>query len=57
MIELRSRTAALWSVPAALRAVRAALVAPGLFALTAKGIGWALGDISGSGDISALFTI
>jgi len=39
MIELRSRVARLWSMPAALRAVRAALVVPGLFALTAKGIG------------------
>jgi uncharacterized membrane protein YccC len=39
MIEPRSRVAALWSTPAALRAVRAALVVPGLFALTAKGIG------------------
>ncbi|WP_216898907.1 FUSC family protein, partial [Nocardia alni] len=36
---LRSRLAALWSVPAALRAIRAAVVVPGLFALTAKGIG------------------
>lgn len=39
MIELRARVARLWSKPAALRAVRAALVVPGLFALTAKAIG------------------
>src|SRR6266567_5280246 len=39
MIELRARVARLWSMPAALRAVRAALVVPGLFALTAKAIG------------------
>ncbi len=29
----------MWSLPAALRAIRAAVVVPGLFALTAKGIG------------------
>ncbi|MGF6880547.1 putative membrane protein YccC [Nocardia sp. GAS34] len=39
MIELRARVARLWSMPAALRALRAALVVPGLFALTAKAIG------------------
>ncbi|WP_227834047.1 FUSC family protein [Nocardia macrotermitis] len=39
MIEPRARVAALWSTPAAFRALRAALVVPGLFALTAEGIG------------------